>query len=89
MWCTISNKGTTIGIGAGSQIHYDPTTSAQLQTLNTGQSALTDNFTYTASDGFGGQNTAGVTVTVAGVTDQKPPAAVDAVLHAPEAGLGR
>jgi VCBS repeat-containing protein len=57
-------KGATISVVDG-QIRYDPMTSAQLQALDTGQD-LTDSFSYTVSDGFGGTDTATVEVSVSG-----------------------
>lgn len=67
---TQTTLGATISI-IGSQVHYDPTTSAQLQALNNGQSGA-DSFSYTVSDGSGGQATATVGVAVSGVTDVVP-----------------
>ena len=65
--------GATVSVEAG-QVRYDPTNSAALQALNTGERAA-DSFTYTVSDGSGGQDTAVVRVTVNGMT--LPPDAVD------------
>ncbi|MFC7688406.1 Ig-like domain-containing protein [Paeniroseomonas aquatica] len=62
--------GATISL-IGGQIHYDPTTSAQLQALNNGQSG-NDSFSYTVSDGAGGQATGTVGVALSGVTDVVP-----------------
>ncbi len=53
---------------------YDP--DGQFEALNDGDTAI-DTFTYTISDGNGGFDTATVTVTVSGVTDNFPPDAVD------------
>ena len=60
--------GATLSLNLDGSVNYDPTGSATLQALLDGQTA-NDTFTYTASDGNGGFDTATVTVTVAGVTD--------------------
>lgn len=80
--------GATISI-VGGQIHYDPTTSAQLQALNDGQS-LNDSFTYAVSDGFGGTDTATVAVAVAGRDDALVlPAHYQGVLREGQQGAGQ
>ena len=60
--------GATITLNGDGSIGYDPTGSATLQALNNGET-LDDTFTYTASDGNGGTDTATVSVTVNGVGD--------------------
>ncbi len=60
-----SALGANIVLNANGSLSYDPTVSAYLQTLVTGES-VQDSFTYTVSDGDGGSATATVTVTITG-----------------------
>ncbi len=53
---------------SATEVDYDPTTSASLNALSAGSSDI-DSFTYEISDGYGGVDTAEVTVTVNGVND--------------------
>jgi len=66
----------TVGLvdawGADGSFTYDP--NGQFEYLQAGNSAI-DSFNYTVSDGYGGNDTATVTITVNGVND--PPVAVD------------
>ncbi|MBR0662364.1 cadherin-like domain-containing protein [Neoroseomonas oryzicola] len=64
--------GATVTVNADGTIHYDPTGSATLAALNTGDH-LTDSFSYTITDAQGAQSTATVEVNVAGVTDVVTP----------------
>lgn len=59
--------GATVSVVDG-QVRYDPTGSDQLQKLDAGEK-LTDSFTYTVSDGFGGTDSATVSVDVSGAND--------------------
>ncbi|MEM7057621.1 MAG: cadherin-like domain-containing protein [Pseudomonadota bacterium] len=61
-----SSGGAAVAETAGT-ITYDPTQA--FNSLATGESAV-DTFTYTVSDGNGGTDTANVSVTVAGITDE-------------------
>ena len=63
--------------GVYDDIEYDPTGSDEISALGAGETAE-DTFTYTVSDGNGGEDTAEVTVTVEGVNDA--PVAVDDTL---------
>lgn len=67
-----SALGAKISVNADGTIHYDPTGSAALGALNTGDH-LTDSFSYVITDAHGAQSTAVVAVNVAGVTDVVPP----------------
>ncbi|MEZ5433032.1 MAG: cadherin-like domain-containing protein [Verrucomicrobiales bacterium] len=60
-----SALGANIVLNANGSLSYDPTVSAYLQTLVTGES-VQDSFTYTVNDGDGGTSTATVTITVTG-----------------------
>lgn len=68
---TISGVSSTSALGAvvtlagDGTITYDPTGVAELQALAE-DAALEDSFTYTISDGFGGTDSATVTLSVAG-----------------------
>lgn len=67
---TVSSIDSTGALGLvtnnGTNVTYDP--NGQFEVLNDGETA-TDSFTYTISDGSGGIDTATVTVTITGVTD--------------------
>jgi len=64
-----SNNGASVTLAIdGSEIGYDPTGSAVLDALATGD-ILTDSFTYTVSDGNGNFDTATVEVNVIGIDD--------------------
>ncbi|MDO8186374.1 Ig-like domain-containing protein [Conexibacter sp. JD483] len=66
-------RGATVRVGADGSLSYDPT--GQFDALKPGEQA-TDSFTYRASDGNGGTDTATVSVTIDGVNDA-PSAAAD------------
>ncbi|MBN1873599.1 MAG: tandem-95 repeat protein, partial [Anaerolineae bacterium] len=74
---TVGTRGTVTN--QGSVVYYDP--SLAFQYLAVGERAQ-DVFTYTVNDGYGGTDTAAVTVTIAGVNDA--PDAVDDVATANE-----
>jgi Ca2+-binding RTX toxin-like protein len=63
-------SGALLTLNADGSYSYDP--NGQFEALNDGESAL-DSFTYTVSDGKGGSDTATVTITINGVTDEPPP----------------
>ncbi|MFG5379850.1 Ig-like domain-containing protein, partial [Yoonia sp. R2-816] len=63
-----SEHGATLTLNTGGTISYDPTGAAAVQALAEGQT-LTDTFTYTVSDGHGGESTATVSVVVHGTND--------------------
>ena len=63
---TTGTMGTVTDNGDGTFI-YDP--NGQFEDLNDGDQAM-DSFDYTVSDGKGGTDTAKVTVTIIGITDQ-------------------
>lgn len=63
-----SALGATIVVNDDGTIAYDPSSSAQLGALNTGEQAI-DTFTYVITDAHGATSTATVEVHVAGVTD--------------------
>ncbi|AKH99519.1 type I secretion C-terminal target domain [Hoeflea sp. IMCC20628] len=63
-----SAKGAEITLNTDGTISYDPTAAATLQALDDGET-LEDSFTYTVSDGQGGEDTATVTLTVNGVDE--------------------
>ncbi len=62
---SVSRQGATITVNEEGEFVYDPTTSKEIQTLGPGMT-IQDTFTYTVSDGKGGEATATVTVTVHG-----------------------
>jgi|GEM_PF-5471865 len=64
----LSSKGASVVLNVDGTFSYDPTTSATLHALNTGDSTV-DSFTYTVSDGHGGTSTASVDVSVAGISN--------------------
>ena len=66
--------GATVTLNADGSYSYDPTGSATLQSVPAAGST-NDAFTYRASDGNGGFDTATVTITVGGLND--PPNADD------------
>ncbi len=61
-----STFGATVVVNPDGSFSYDPTTSVFLTTLALGVT-VNDTFNYTVTDGFGGYDTATVTVTVNGV----------------------
>ncbi|MFG5383632.1 Ig-like domain-containing protein, partial [Yoonia sp. R2-816] len=63
-----STHGATLTLNTGGTISYDPTGAEAVQALAEGQT-LTDTFTYTVSDGHGGESTATVSVVVHGTND--------------------
>ncbi len=67
-----SSQGATVVVNANGSYSYDPRSSAILGALNEGQT-LEDTFTYTVSDGQGGQDVATVRITVTGKADAPPP----------------
>jgi VCBS repeat-containing protein len=64
----ISALGASVTINLDGTLTYDPTGSATLQALASGQT-MEDTFSYTISDVSGGTDTATVTVTVSGVDE--------------------
>ncbi|MDZ4781733.1 MAG: Calx-beta domain-containing protein [Planctomycetia bacterium] len=70
----VSAQGATVVVNANGSYAYDPRASAILGALNEGQT-LEDAFTYTVSDGQGGQDIATVRITVTGKADAPPPTA--------------
>ena len=74
-------SGATLTIAADGSFDYDPTTSASLGALTSGQTA-TDTFTYTIQDDEGVTDTATVTINVNG----SDPPAID--LDSTAGGLG-
>ncbi len=69
-----SSNGAAVSVAADGSFSYDPTSSATLQALTTGDPSIADTFSYTITDGDL-TDTATVTVTVTAVND--PPSAVD------------
>jgi VCBS repeat-containing protein len=63
-------SGALLTLNADGSYDYDP--NGAFEELNDGQTD-TDTFTYTVSDGNGGTDTAEVTVTIDGITDNLPP----------------
>ncbi|MGB0920752.1 MAG: VCBS domain-containing protein, partial [Alphaproteobacteria bacterium] len=63
-----STEGAALSVFGGNTIRYDPTQVAGLQALAAGET-MDDSFTYTISDGNGGEDTATVTLAVHGVND--------------------
>jgi VCBS repeat-containing protein len=74
-------NGAAVVLNADGSFSYDPSGSAALDALNTGQSAV-DSFDYTVSDGNGGTSSATATINVAGITDNLAPVAVNDNLDA-------
>lgn len=70
---TTNTQGTITDNGDGT-FDYDP--NGQFEFLNDGETA-TDEFTYTIDDGFGGTDTATVTITVEGITNNGSPTAAN------------
>ena len=64
----VSQLGAALGINADGTLDYDPTAAAALRALKNGELAV-DRFTYTVSDGQGGNDTAEVMIYVEGVND--------------------
>lgn len=62
-----SSLGASLIINAVGKVAYDPTASATLAALTSGQS-LVDSFTYTVTDAYGATATATVNVTVSGAS---------------------
>ena len=69
-----SQQGAAVSINTNGSFVYDPRGSAQLQALGRTDSVI-DTFTYTVSDGKGGEATTTVSITVQGVNND--PSAVD------------
>ncbi|MHA7840405.1 MAG: Ig-like domain-containing protein [Gammaproteobacteria bacterium] len=65
---TVSSSGASVILGANGAYTYDPTVSAVLQSLDTGE-AMLDSFTYTLSDEWGATSSTTVTVTVRDAND--------------------
>lgn len=63
-----SAQGAVVNVNADGSFSFDPTGATALISLPAGQS-VTDTFSYTAADPFGGTSAAQVTVTVTGVND--------------------
>ena len=74
--------GTTITLASGALVtvqadgSFDYDQNGAFDSLNTGEQA-TDGFSYTLSDGQGGTDTADVTITIDGVTQNAAPIATD------------
>lgn len=83
-----STRGAAVVVAANGGYTYDPRTSAQLGALNAGQT-VEDTFTYTVSDGQGGQDVATVRITVTGRADAPPPAASVADVSTAEGNSGQ
>ena len=79
-----SAMGAVVSLNADGTLRYDPTGVAALQALAAGQTA-TDSFTYTASDGHGGSDSATVNLKVIGVNDA--PVAADDAFQVDEDGV--
>lgn len=75
----VSARGAAVSVASNGGFTYDPRSAAQLQSLASGQS-LQDSFTYTISDGRGGNSTATVTVTVDGL-DEPPASDTQIYIH--------
>ncbi len=69
-------NGASVVLNADGSFSYDPTGSAALNVMSTGQNTI-DSFDYTITDGNGGTSTATATINVAGVTDNIAPTAVN------------
>jgi VCBS repeat-containing protein len=82
-----SAQGATVTLSANGSFTYDPRTVQAFRALRAGET-LSDTFTYTATDGgaAAGNDTATVTLTVAGVND--PPTAGPGTLTTNEDTLG-
>jgi VCBS repeat-containing protein len=78
---TSGTGGTLTAWAANGSFTYDP--DGQFEYLQAG-SSTTDSFTYTVSDGNGGNDTATVTVTINGISDNDPPVAVNDTATTPE-----
>jgi VCBS repeat-containing protein len=65
---TTSSKGATVAVSADGGYTYDPSGSSQLNALSTDDTSV-DTFTYTISDGKGGESIGTVSITVTGVND--------------------
>ena len=65
---TLSACGATIVVAADGGFNYDPSSSALLSALATGETSP-DTFNYTVSDGQGNTDTATVLITVSGAND--------------------
>jgi VCBS repeat-containing protein len=61
-------NGARVTINSNGALSYNPTVSATINALTTGQSVV-DTFTYTIVDSRGATSTATVTVTVSGIND--------------------
>ncbi|AFZ49132.1 Ig-like domain-containing protein [Dactylococcopsis salina] len=76
------NVGTEITLDSGALLtlnadgSYEYDSNGVFDELNDGETA-TDTFTYTVADGNGGTDTAEVTITIDGITDNVPPNFVD------------
>ena len=68
------SSGALVTLNSNGTLAYDP--NGAFDSLNTGDTAL-DSFTYQIGDGNGGFDTATVKITIEGITDNLPPAAVD------------
>lgn len=68
----VSTRGATVVVSSNGSFTYDPRTSAQLGTLADG-ATIVDTFTYTVSDGKGGQAVGTVSITVTGKADGPTP----------------
>ncbi|HEX8448158.1 MAG TPA: Ig-like domain-containing protein [Allosphingosinicella sp.] len=71
---SVSAMGAAVSIGPDGKVSYDA--GSIFADLDNGETA-TDSFTYTITDGAGHFSTATATVTIAGVTQNKAPVAVD------------
>ena len=78
---TSATVGALTAWNAEGSFTYDP--DGQFEYLQAG-SSTTDSFTYTVSDGNGGIDTATVTVTINGISDNDPPVAVNDTATTPE-----
>ena len=63
-----SAQGASVVVNADGSYSYDPSGSASLQALNSGDTVV-DTFTYTVEDANGIQNSATVSITVLGIND--------------------
>ena len=78
---TSGTVGAVTAWNADGSFTYDP--DGQFEYLQAGNST-TDSFTYTVSDGHYGTDTATVTVTINGISDNDPPVAVNDTATTPE-----
>ena len=74
-------KGASVELFADGTFTYDPTNASTLQALGVGDPPESDTFTYTVSDGFGGEDEAMVTILVTAVND--PPVAENDLFKGP------